>query len=177
MTPALTLTLTLEGPEVDALDGLLDLAERVNDDLTEGEADLAMSLHDARAAWAATAPARDLVDAAPAAGATTWQTAFPALTDDAAEMILHGILSGPAQAAAIAVQIADNPLQVTVAGMLDVFRGNCWDDQHDGGAHRQDLIDVNRLIIHLGGEPDDLAEVLALVDDDMPEPERWEQRP
>ena len=63
--------------------------------------------------------------------------------------------------------------------MLEAFRGNCWDDQHDGGAHRQDLVDVNRLFGYLGAPEirDDLDDVLALVADDASDEERWENRP
>jgi hypothetical protein len=105
----------------------------------------------------------------PAPGAATWDEAFPPLTGETAAAILDEILFD-AGFARLAIETADDRLAVTIADVLEAFRGNCWDDQHDGGAHRQDLIDVNRLVRYLGDpDGDDLAEVLDLPGDDTQE--------
>jgi hypothetical protein len=173
------INLDLERDEAEALSGALGTVENVNEHLTDAEA-RADAKVTAALAGTVSGVAEWLSDRypEPVPGAAGWDDAFPALCDETADMILHEILfeQGFAQSA---IDCADNRLAVTLLDMLEAFRGNCWDDQHEGGAHRQDLIDVNRLFGYLDAPEirDDLDDVLALVADDASDEERWDNRP
>lgn len=173
------INLDLTREEAEGLSAALSTAENVNEHLTGPQAAADAKL---TAALGRTVPgvAGWLADRYPdpAPGATGWDDAFPALSDETAALILGEILFGHGFAQS-AIDSADNRLAVTLLDMLEAFRGNCWDDQHDGGAHRRDLIDVNRLLGYLGAPQirDDLDEVLDLVSDDASDEERWENRP
>jgi hypothetical protein len=103
------------------------------------------------------------------AGGLTWESAFPALTDEVALGMISDIVADLGWLM-IEVRAADDPLGVEVRDALRAFQGGCWDDQHDGGAHKQDLIDVNRIWLWYGPNAytllDPLAEVLGLEDDE-----------
>jgi hypothetical protein len=161
------INLDLTTAEAQALSDAVGIAENalehLSDDLLTADAKLNLALSGDR-----PEPPADRYPE-PAQGATTWDEAFPPLTGETAADILGEILFD-AGFARLAIETADDRLAVTLADVLEAFRGNCWDDQHDGGAHRQDLIDVNRLVRYLGDpDGDDLTEVLALPHDDTQE--------
>jgi hypothetical protein len=56
--------------------------------------------------------------------------------------------------------------QMTLPAAVDAFIGNCWDDHHDGGEHREDLRLAYRLLEWLGVRVDQLvyAEIARLGD-------------
>ena len=181
------INLDLTPDEADGLGMALSLAENVNEHLDEAQQSAAGKLDAALAAAAGEPepPAPDRYpEPAPDAGAGApflprfWDAAYPVLTDDTARLILHEILFD-AGFMRSAIDCDDSPGGVTVLDALRSFQGNCWDDQHEGGAHRQDLIDVNRLFgwLRRADLQDELGEVLALVADDAPDDVRWGARP
>lgn len=174
------INLDLTEAEGAALATALGVVENVNEHLTAAETSADAKLTAALAGEPPSELATDRYPEQPAAG--TWD-AYPPLSDETARLMLHEILFDAGFMLA-AIDCADSPAGVTVLDALEAFRGNCWDDQHDGGAHRQDLIDVNRLFSWLGpiagpatiALRDPFAEVHGLVSDDAPDDERWAQR-
>lgn len=114
-----------------------------------------------------------------------WDKAYPPLSDEEARQILDRILFGEGEGGGFMASAIDGVasgqaiLDVTVRDALEAFQGNCWDNQHDGGANKGDLIEVNRLFRWLGAPElcDDWEQVDALVPDDAPGEERWAARP
>jgi len=39
---------------------------------------------------------------------------------------------------------------VTVGDAVEAFRGNCWDDHHDGGEHKFDLLLARKVMLAIG---------------------------
>lgn len=170
------INLDLTRPEAEALSGALGTVENVNEHLTGAEESADAKLTAALAGQPLPEPAADRFPG-PAPGAYSWAGAYPGLSVETAGQITCEILveAGFMRAA---IECADNVAGVTVLDALLAFHGNCWDDQHEGGAHRQDLIDVNRLFGWLSRPDlqDDFDEVHALVGDDTPDEERWQAR-
>ena len=70
---------------------------------------------------------------------------------DQAKQALLGILE--AVPGWVFIEAEDNPTKVANIRVVDVVvahRDNLWDDQHDGGAHKDDLLEANRLLLWLG---------------------------
>jgi hypothetical protein len=76
---------------------------------------------------------------------------FETYTDDRqAHAILEDIL---AQYAGVACDQEDDPTRVAnlrVIDILDRYRDNLWDDQGEGGAHKDQILAVNRLFVWMG---------------------------
>jgi hypothetical protein len=116
----------------------------------------------------------------PDPAAADWDAAYPPLTDEAACLLIReSLVDSEFLWLAIMLPPGGERAEVTVLDAVTSFQGNCWDDQHDGGAHRRDLVDANRLLGWIGRPDlrDDYADVHSLVSDDAPEPEHWENRP
>jgi hypothetical protein len=110
----------------------------------------------------------------PVPGATSWEDAYPVMTDETALSILNQILwEAEFVHAAMREAAAEGPqhiLAVTVKDVLLSFQDSCWADQGEGGAHRGDLTHLNRIWVYLGQPQfcDDLGDVLDLPPDDDP---------
>lgn len=78
------------------------------------------------------------------------------------------------------IEDADTPkdaLKVTVQDALEAFQGNCYDDQHDGGAHKEDLILVNRVYQWAGMSElqDNCESIQELPEDKDEDSEEWSE--
>jgi hypothetical protein len=163
--------------EIGGLSDALATAENVDEHLTRDQLAAAAKLDAAFAA--APQPPADRYPA-PDPAAADWIPAYPPLSDETACLVMQEILVDTEFLYLTAVDPPSGERgEVTLVDAVTTFAGNCWDDQHDGGAHRQNLIDANRLLIWLGRPDltDDYNDVQSLIGDDVPEPERWASRP
>lgn len=160
----LIITLHLTPGQAADLSDAIAVSENVNEGLSDDLAGAAAALDEAVARAAATEDLDVAVD--PAAGVTEWADAYPVLTDQAATALLADVMFDAGFLHHAMLSADGDGAEVTVLEIVLGFIGNCWDDQHDGGAHRRDLINANRLLGWLGRDDmqDGLAEVLALVD-------------
>jgi hypothetical protein len=109
---------------------------------------------------------------------TEWSQLEPFDAGDAQRAILEVLVD--LEFLTSAMDCEDTPkqsLQVTVLGCLEDFQGNCFDDQHDGGAHREDLILVNRIYQWAGQteSQDNCASILELPEDEGEDSEEWSE--
>ena len=172
--------LELTEPQVSAVSRAFNALQAANDgQLTPDEHIAVLAV---LGAWRAAEP-RELPEPPPdmfpdpVPGATSWEGAYPVMTDETAISILNQILwEAEFVRAAISEAAGEGPqriLAVTVKDVLLSFQENCWADQGEGGAHRGDLIHLNRAWAYLGQPQfcDDLDEVLGLPPDDPGGPE------
>jgi len=61
-------------------------------------------------------------------------------------------------------------MDITLGDIVRSYRDNLWDDEHDGGAHKQHLYDVRDVMVWMGFDPidiDELSTIDVLEDDEL----------